>query len=90
MISMGNTIKFRWAVRALNPKNGSDKRAIDHLNAGIAYYPLSLPSDSQKYYVVGYKNFTGNLATGSDWASQWQAEKLDKLDERRYPSGRVS
>ena len=81
---MYQSIDFSWAVRALDPKNESDKKAIAHAGAGIAYYILSPPSDGQKFYVVGYKNFTGELTTGSDWANTYQVEKLNKMDERRY------
>ena len=76
------TVKYQWAVRALSPKN--DKKSVDHLLAGVAYYLLSPPSDGQKFYVVGYKNFTGELSTGSEWANSYQIEKLDKLDASRY------
>lgn len=76
-------IGFRWAVRALNPKNIEDKKSIDHASAGIAYCILSSPSDNQKFYVVGYKNFTGELSIGSEWANSYQVEKLNKLDSRR-------
>ena len=76
------TVQYRWAVRALNPKQ--NKNAVDHLMAGYAYYLLSPPSDSQKFYVVGYKNFTGELSTGSEWANQYQIDKLNSLDRSRY------
>lgn len=81
---MCQTITFNWAIRALNPKSEADKKAIAHASAGIAYFILSPPSDNQKFYLVGYKNFTGELNTGSDWANQYQIEKLNKMDERRY------
>lgn len=77
-------VAFNWAVKALNPKNTEDKKSIDHAGAGIAYYILSSPSDSQKFFVVGYKNFTGELSTGSEWANKYQIEKLNKLDDYRY------
>lgn len=77
-------VKYKWAIRALNPRNTSDQKSIDHAHAGIAYFILSAPTDSQKFYVVGYKNFTGELSTGSDWADNYQIEKLDKLDASRY------
>lgn len=81
---MYETITFKWAIRALNPKSEADKKAIAHASAGIAYFILSTPSDNQKFYLVGYKNFTGELSTGSDWANTYQVEKLNKMDERRY------
>ena len=81
---MYQTVSFNWAIRALNPKSEADKKAIAHASAGIAYFILSPPSDSQRFYLVGYKNFTGQLTVGSDWANQYQIEKLNKMDERRY------
>lgn len=77
-----STVSFKWAVRTLDPKQ--HKNAIDHLMAGYAYYLLSPPSDGQKFYVVGYKNFTGELSVGSDWADQYQIKKLNSLDASRY------
>ena len=81
---MYQTITYNWAIRALNPKSEADKKAIAHASAGIAYFILSSPSDNQKFYLVGYKNFTGELNTGSDWANQYQIEKLNKLHASRY------
>lgn len=81
---MYRTVTFKWAIRALNPKSEADRKAIAHASAGIAYFILSTPSDSQKFYLVGYKNFTGELSTGSDWANQYQIDKLNDMNERRY------
>lgn len=75
---------YSWAIRALNPKSGADKRSIDHANAGIGYYILDVPGSSRNYYVVGYKHFEGPIRHGSEQANEYQVKRLDELDRIRY------
>lgn len=77
-------VKYKWAIRALNPRNTSEKKSIDHAHAGIGYFILSAPTDSQKFYVVGYKHLGGDLNAVSDWANQYQVETLEAMNMRRY------
>lgn len=84
MISVNETKRWQWLVRVLDPKNSIDKRAIDHLNAGIGYYLLAPPSGIQKYYLVGYKHFGGLIPYYAEPANDWQTKRLDELDAARH------
>lgn len=79
-------VRFDWAVRALNPRLATDKKAIDHMRAGIGYYFLEevTPYGNKPLYIVGYKHFSGPLQAGSEWADKKQIERLNELDNIRY------
>ena len=81
-----NYVKWRWAIRTLNPKFSADKRSIEHMGAGIGYYFLDevKVAGSRPLLLVGYKHFAGPLAHGSEWAQLHHIAKLDKLDQIRY------
>lgn len=83
----GARMKWRWAIRSLNPRLATDKKAIDHMRAGVGYYFVKEinPYGGKPVFVVGYKHFGGPLKPGSEWASSSQARTLDKLDALRYP-----
>lgn len=87
-MSAYQSVKWRWAVRALNPRLETDKKAIDHMKAGICYFFLDeiTPYGNKPVYVVGYKHFSGSLSVGSEWADKKQIERLDELDRIRYHS----
>jgi hypothetical protein len=86
-MSAGQYVKWQWAIRTLNPKLAADKRAIEHMGAGIGCYFLDeiKVADSRPLLLVGYKHFAGPLSMGSEWAQSHHIAKLDKLDQIRYP-----
>ena len=86
-MSAGQYVKWRWAIRILNPKLTSDKRSIEHMGAGIGYYFLDeiRVAGSKPLLLVGCKHFAGPLSMGLEWAQPHHITKLDKLDQIRYP-----
>ena len=79
------TMQYTWYITTLVVgKNSQDAKSIDHLNAGIGYYMLEAPTNTEKYYIVGFKYFIGEILPHWEKATSYQVEKLEKMDKSRY------
>ena len=72
---------YRWVIVELD--STSDKKSLEHANAGYGYYIISKPQGRGSSYIAAYKLFGGKIERGQ-LATPEQADRLEKMDDSRY------